>query len=400
MIGDFYRHLRRIALGAILISGLFAGVIVSATSIREIQDQIDQTKNDIENFNEKIDSLSDEQDLIEEKIDDLNAEIINTMTSIEVKEEELSQKEDEIALKAKDIEEAEKEYENAKNAEEKRYKDMVLRLRAMYEYNMNTTLGFVLQGDGLSGMLNRLDYVESIYEYDRNKFEEYRAMKQAVKDLWDQLELDKASLEDEREVLNNEKASLETQKSNLDAMLAQKKRESANYDAEIAKYKQEVAVAKKKLQQDQTKLKQLQAQQAANNRANASYATTDYTKIIDNASGSTLGKQIAKYACQYVGNPYVAGGTSLTNGADCSGFTYRVFADFGYKLPRTSFEQRSAGTGVDYDSAQPGDIICYDGHVAIYIGGGYIVHASSAKTGIKVSKAGYRSILAVRRIIN
>ena len=100
------------------------------------------------------------------------------------------------------------------------------------------------------------------------------------------------------------------------------------------------------------------------------------------------------------GNPYVAGGTSLTNGADCSGFTYRVFADFGYKLPRTSYEQRSAGTGVDYDSAQPGDIICYDGHVAIYIGGGYIVHASSAKTGIKVSKAGYRTILAVRRIIN
>ena len=94
------------------------------------------------------------------------------------------------------------------------------------------------------------------------------------------------------------------------------------------------------------------------------------------------------------------GGTSLTKGADCSGFTYRIYQDFGYSIPRTSSQQRSAGTGVAYSEAQPGDLICYDGHVGMYIGGGLIVHASSAKTGIKVSKAQYRTILAVRRIIN
>jgi cell wall-associated NlpC family hydrolase len=121
--------------------------------------------------------------------------------------------------------------------------------------------------------------------------------------------------------------------------------------------------------------------------------------VIDNASGSDLGKQIAKYASQFIGNPYVAGGTSLTNGADCSGFTYAVYRDFGYSLPRTSYEQRSAGTSVSYSEAQPGDLICYDGHVAMYIGGGLIVHASTAKTGIKVSYATYREILSVRRII-
>ena len=184
-------------------------------------------------------------------------------------------------------------------------------------------------------------------------------------------------------------------------MLAQKKKESANYDAEIKKYKQEASVAKKLLQQEQQQLKQLQAQQNRGNTpaANGNYATTDYTSTIDNASGSDLGKKVAKYACQYIGNPYVAGGTSLTNGADCSGFTFRIYSDFGYRLPRTSYEQRSAGTGVDYSSAQPGDLICYEGHVALYIGGGLIVHASSAKTGIKISKANYRTILAVRRII-
>ena len=179
-----------------------------------------------------------------------------------------------------------------------------------------------------------------------------------------------------------------------------KKKESANYEAEIARARQEAAVAKRALQQDQQKLNQLEE---AEKLANTTYATTNYTTAIDNASGSELGKQIAKYACQYIGNPYVYGGTSLTNGADCSGFTYRVFGNFGYSLPRTSTQQQSIGTGVSYGEAQPGDIICYEGHVAIYIGNGMIVHASNSKPypsgGIKVSRAEYKPILTVRRMI-
>ncbi|MDE5894356.1 MAG: C40 family peptidase, partial [Acetatifactor sp.] len=127
--------------------------------------------------------------------------------------------------------------------------------------------------------------------------------------------------------------------------------------------------------------------------------STSYNSIVDNASGSDKGKQIAKYALQFVGNPYVAGGTSLTNGADCSGFTYRVYQDWGYGISRTSYSQRSDGRAVDYSEAQPGDLICYEGHVALYIGGGKIVHASTQRTGIKVSNANYRPIVAVRRII-
>ena len=164
---------------------------------------------------------------------------------------------------------------------------------------------------------------------------------------------------------------------------------------------QEASVAKALLQQEQKQLKQLQAQAQRGNTAAAtgSYTTTNYTSVIENASGSDMGKRLAKYACQYIGNPYVAGGTSLTNGADCSGFTFRIYSDFGYSIPRTSYEQRSCGTGVDYSSAQPGDLICYDGHVAMYIGGGLIVHASTQRTGIKVSNANYRPILAVRRVV-
>lgn len=115
--------------------------------------------------------------------------------------------------------------------------------------------------------------------------------------------------------------------------------------------------------------------------------------------GSELGNSVANYACQFVGNPYVWGGTSLTNGADCSGFVMSVYNNFGVSLPHSSAADRSVGAAVNgLENAQPGDIVCYSGHVAIYIGNGQIVHASTAKTGIIISNASYRSILSIRRI--
>lgn len=115
--------------------------------------------------------------------------------------------------------------------------------------------------------------------------------------------------------------------------------------------------------------------------------------------GSEMGNAVAEYALQFVGNPYVYGGTSLTDGADCSGFVMSVYANFGVSLPHSSAADRKQGYAVDgLENAQPGDLICYSGHVALYIGDGQIVHASSSKTGIIVSKANYKKILAIRRI--
>ena len=118
------------------------------------------------------------------------------------------------------------------------------------------------------------------------------------------------------------------------------------------------------------------------------------------SSSSGSGSSVVDFATQFVGNPYVWGGTSLTGGADCSGFTQSVYANFGVSLPRTSYEQQNAGTEVSYADAQPGDLICYGGHVAIYMGNGRIVHASNSVDGIKISdNAAYRTIVSVRRLV-
>lgn len=112
------------------------------------------------------------------------------------------------------------------------------------------------------------------------------------------------------------------------------------------------------------------------------------------------GEQIVEYALQFVGNRYVYGGTSLTKGTDCSGFVMRVYEAFGFNLPRSSYSQRSVGTKVSADEIQPGDIVCYSGHVAIYMGDGKIVHASNKRDGIKVSDNWqYRKVITIRRVL-
>lgn len=372
-------------------------ITAQATSIDKVKDNINTLNNEINKLNQNIETWEEQQEILEEEMEDLNAEIINTMTSIGMKEDEIAEKETQIEDKQSDIDDTSEEYEDAKAKEEQQYEDMVVRLRKMYEKGDESGLELLLSGTGLGEMLSRMDFVESVYEYDRKALEGYEETKNQVLELWNQLEAEKQELETAKENLETDRENLETQKVELDGLLDRKKQQSDNYDAEIKKAKQEASVAKAKLQQEQQELQKLQ-NSGGSSAANGTYIT-DYNSVIDKADGSELGKQIAKYACQFIGNPYVPGGTSLTNGADCSGFTYRVYSDFNYRLPRTSTEQRSAGKGVSYSEAQPGDLICYSGHVALYIGGGMIVHASTQKTGIKVGNAEYREILAVRRII-
>lgn len=445
------RRKTKTILNFILTAGLLAGclyrnadffMVANASTVSEIEGQINQHTNQLENLNNQIIALESEQDILQEQIDDLNAEITNMMASIGLKEdeiaakeeeiaqkeEEIAQKEEEIAQKQLQIVQTEDEYKAAMEREAAQRESMAICARLIYERGEDSYLDAILEGKGFSDILNQIDRVEKVHEYENAMLLEYIKVKNQVHELWLKLEDEKAQLEEDKELLEADrqqlkadrqqleadKEELKGQKASLDSMLAKKKQQSANYEAEIKKARQEAAVAKKVLQQDKEKLARAKAAAAAaaaqagsgsggSGGSSGGATASNGSSAVANSSGSATGKQIAQYALQYVGNPYVSGGTSLTNGADCSGFIYRVFSDFGYSVSRTSYQQRNNGTAVNYSDAQPGDIICYEGHVGLYLGDGLIVHASNSRPypsgGIKVSQAQYRTILGVRRIV-
>lgn len=162
-----------------------------------------------------------------------------------------------------------------------------------------------------------------------------------------------------------------------------------------SKAEEEARLAKEEAERKKAR----QAAAAAASTQTSTKSSTTSASSVTITGDSAMGVSVAEYAVQFVGNPYVYGGTSLTNGADCSGFVMSVYANFGVSLPHSSSSDRSQGSAVDgLENAQPGDLICYSGHVALYIGDGQIVHASTSKTGIIISNASYKKILAIRRI--
>ncbi len=350
----------------------------------------------------------------QEAIDETQVEIVGLMTDIELIKED-------IAEKAQQIEETNAKYEEAKYQEETLYEAMVQRVKFMYEKGNFSYVQILLTATSYADALNKASYVEELYEYDRIKLAEFVAAKEAAEALRIQLEEEKSELEASEFELKEEEAYMEE-------LLEQYKATYADYEVKLAKAKQDAAVYTAQVKSQQASIaslqKQIEAKQkevdAAKKAADDAQAAEEAARYSESggssssgsyssskssssksylAPGSATGQNIANYACQFVGNPYVAGGTSLTNGADCSGFVMSVYKAFGISVPRTSWAQGSYGREVSYSDAQPGDVIYYGGHVGIYIGGGRIVHASTQKTGIKYSPATYRSIISVRRFL-
>lgn len=184
-----------------------------------------------------------------------------------------------------------------------------------------------------------------------------------------------------------------------------KKEEEERKAAEEAARKAQEKAAAEKAVSKKSSTKKRSAKKSSSKKSSSKKSSSKKKSSSSSSSSSysapsgSNGSAVANYACQFVGNPYVYGGTSLTGGADCSGFVMSVYAQFGVGLPHSSSAMRSVGYGVSTSEMQPGDIVCYSGHVGIYIGNNSIVHASNRRDGIKItSPANYRTILAVRRI--
>lgn len=399
---------------------------VSATTISDLQKQKEENEKQLESVNEKISDYKGAQADIGSEIEELDAEMVTLLTDINLIEEAIADKEAEIAQTQID-------YDAAVATKDEQYESMKIRIKFMYEQGDVSYLQLFTESLNVSDMVNKAHYVEELYEYDRELLEEYQATVEQVAALQDELEEEKSELQTSQYELVEQQAYMEE-------VLAEKKEEYENYAVVLAQAKQEAAAYTTKIKQETAQIRKLEEEErkrkeeeerkkkeeeerlkAEQDALLASQESQDSDSSSDSSqssstennstsfstqsapapssSGSSKGQQIANYACQFIGNPYVAGGTSLTNGADCSGFVMSVYQAFGYSLPRSSYAQSGAGTAVSYSEAQPGDIIYYGGHVGIYIGNGQIVHASTERTGIKITSATYRSIITVRRIV-
>lgn len=372
-------------------------MICMADQISDLKKKNQEDQKKLENLGNVLENLEEEQQGIVEEMDDLEFQILEIMTSISIIE-------DEIEAKKKEIEQVKEDLEKAIEEENNQYEAMKVRIKYMYENGNTTYFDLFMQASSMDDILNKADYVERLYDYDRKMLEQFKLAKQKVADLKEELEIEESELEASQAECEEEKAAMEEALAELKKVNSDYEKKIKNVEAQAKAYKDQI----KKQNQAIAKLEEEARRKAAEetkkkngtvavSRPSGS-ATVNKEEILA-ANGSDLGKQIAIYACGFVGNPYVLGGTSLTNGADCSGFTMSVYKVYGYNIARTSFQQRSAGKEVSYAEAQPGDLICYAGHVAMYIGNGKIVHASSPKTGIRIGYATYKQILSVRRIL-
>ena len=389
-----------------------------ATSISDLQKQRQEkenqkkgTQSQLDSVNDQINDLSGEKDDVDAQISELTGQIAEIMASVSLLE-------DEIADTQVQIEQAQKDYDEAKAKEEAQYHAMKKRIQYLYEKGETSYLELLMEAKSWADMLNKAEYVQEIYTSASKMLANYAATVQEVAQL-------KESLEEQKSELEASEYELEQEKDSLQVSLDEQKELAADYEVQLAKAKQEAAAYKAKIKQQNAEIQKLASQEAArkaeeearkreeeaqkkkqnsqsaqNSSNGTATASSGGAKTVPPKIGGGSGSDIAQYACQFVGNPYVPGGTSLTNGADCSGFTQSVYRVYGYSIPRNSSSQRSAGREVSYEEAQPGDLICYAGHVAIYLGNGRIVHASSVKTGIKYGNATYKPILSVRRIVN
>ena len=343
-------------------------------------------------------------------IKDSQSDVKDSITAAAARMKTLLSKQEQLKSDIKDkqneVEQANQKLEEAKEEEQNQYDAMKLRIQYLYENSTDNSIwSAILESNGLSDMLNRIEYATDLYKSDRELMTSYQNAVKKVED-WTM------QLADEMDSLLALQDKYQTQQGELKTLMAKLEKQKDAYAQQLAEAQKQAQDYKKTISKQEAIIR---AQEAAAARANANtydgggtgasggIASDSYLKDPDcNPSQTTdvSGADIVAFAQQFVGNPYVWGGNSLTNGVDCSGFVHQVYAHFGISTPRYSQAFKSVGQPVSYQNIQAGDVVVYPGHVAIYIGNGNIVEAQSTRAGITNSRpVNCHTITAIRRLV-
>ena len=439
-------------------------VSVSADRESDLREEQAWTSQQLDATYERMSILWDQKQQLESQIDSLNSDLVNVMVSIQTLENDIASKEAEIEKTKGDLTKAQnakdKQYSSMKKRIQYLYEkggnnawfqmmlnadnlaDLLTRAeytQQMYEQDRESLQKYARTIEEVQKLENQYEQEKADFETMKEEYEAQQA------NLQYQLDVTRANSAD----CENEIAYAQQQATEYANLLVEQQAEIERLEAERIAAEEEARRQAEAEAAAAAAAAAQEAEEAQNNENNdysedyseessddsgsdvqydedgdvvsgsssSDYEYDEYGNVIDSdntvdydssesssgsssSSSSGSGSSVVDYATQFVGNPYVWGGTSLTSGADCSGFVQSVYANFGVSLPRTSYEQQNAGTEVSYADAQPGDLICYGGHVAIYMGNGQIVHASNSRDGIKVSdNAAYRTITSVRRLV-
>lgn len=406
----------------------------------------------------QVETLENQKSEVEAQADSVNSQLVSLLVSYKALQQDIENQQVRIGEVGQDL-------AVAQENEQKQYEDMKLRIKYMYENGDASFAEAILTATSYSDLVNKSEYVEKVHGYDRNKLMEYVQTKEEVANLKTELEGEQADMEVMAQEMNSQKTNLESTLTQMRAQIADFDTQLANAqaeaDAKVARMQEEQQLAQSKSENQVGNVSSAnQVVSAANtgttkptggnttpstgstttpstgntgaqkpaggnttpstgntttpstgnvstttpstgNTGTTTKPSTGSSSNTSKPSNASVGQKIANKGCEYIGNPYVYGGNSLTNGIDCSGFVQQIHAKYGISTPRNSTSLRYGGKAVAVSDMMPGDVVCYEGHVAIYIGGGQIVHASNSKPypagGIKTSNAYYRTIVAVRR---
>lgn len=368
-----------------------------------------QAEQNLKDKKNEINGLKDQQQTTADDIKNKSAkldEILAAQKKLQI----------DITNKQAEIEQNQKDLAAAQEKQQEQYDAMKKRIQFMYENSAEDNIWTaIIESNGITDMLNRIEYVSDVYDSDRALMDSYQAAVEQVKEIGTKLDKDMNELTAMQDDYEKQQAdveaaivALENQKEQYASQIAQAQQQADNY--------QNIITAQGKIIQEQEAAAAAAAAAAA--RANSSSSSPSYdgggagkggSIASDYAAGGgknpgastgVSGSSVVSYAMQFVGNPYVWAGNSLTNGVDCSGFVHEVYAHFGISTPRYSQAFKSVGQAVSFDNIQPGDVVVYPGHVAIYAGGGVIVEAQSTKAGITANRSVQcHTILAIRRLV-